>query len=105
MGSGNGTGSLGWAGYEGMDRWIIRPLLEFGKVSRTAGRDVYLCNLMDQDRILATCYENGLEYVEDPTNFQPELTLRNALRYMLANGGHLPGPEVRDDSTLGYRLA
>ncbi|KAI0063391.1 hypothetical protein BV25DRAFT_1824493 [Artomyces pyxidatus] len=35
-------------------------------------------------KILATCEENKLEYVEDKTNFQPELTLRNAIRHMLA---------------------
>lgn len=37
----------------------------------------------NQDRILATCAENGLEYVTDATNFQPELTLRNAIRQRL----------------------
>ena len=36
-----------------------------------------------QDRILATCEANGLAYVNDPTNFQPEATLRNAVRQML----------------------
>jgi tRNA(Ile)-lysidine synthase len=33
MGFGNGVGSLGWAGYEGMNRWILRPLLDVSKVS------------------------------------------------------------------------
>lgn len=32
---------------------------------------------------MATCEENGLEYVTDKTNFQPEITLRNAIRHML----------------------
>lgn len=33
MGLGRSTeGGLGWAGYEGMRRWIIRPLLEVSKV-------------------------------------------------------------------------
>ncbi|KAF9447660.1 hypothetical protein P691DRAFT_671011 [Macrolepiota fuliginosa MF-IS2] len=54
---------LEWAGYEGMNKWVIRPLLEVSK-----------------DRILATCEENELNYVTDPTNFQPDITLRNALR-------------------------
>jgi tRNA(Ile)-lysidine synthase len=36
--------------------------------------------------VLATCEEHGLEYVIDETNFQPEVTLRNAVRYSLAGG-------------------
>ncbi|EGN99571.1 hypothetical protein SERLA73DRAFT_106177, partial [Serpula lacrymans var. lacrymans S7.3] len=67
MGIGAEEGELGWAGLEGMNRWIVRPLLEVRK-----------------DRILATCHEHGLEYVTDQTNFQPEITLRNAIRRMLA---------------------
>jgi tRNA(Ile)-lysidine synthase len=38
MGHGKGEGSLGWAGYEGMNRWMVRPLLDVGKVSRTQRR-------------------------------------------------------------------
>ncbi|KAJ3733969.1 hypothetical protein DFJ43DRAFT_174587 [Lentinula guzmanii] len=63
-------GAGGPMDYEGMGRWIIRPLLTFPK-----------------DRLLATCEENRLSYVNDETNFQPELTLRNALRHWLANDG------------------
>ncbi|KIK58145.1 hypothetical protein GYMLUDRAFT_202578 [Collybiopsis luxurians FD-317 M1] len=63
-------GSGGPMEYEGMRRWIIRPLLTFPK-----------------DRLLATCEENGLPYVTDTTNFQPEVTLRNAIRKWLANNG------------------
>jgi tRNA(Ile)-lysidine synthase len=33
MGFGDGAESLGWAGYEGMDRWVLRPLLDVSKVS------------------------------------------------------------------------
>lgn len=33
MGFGRGPDSLGWAGQHGMNRWIIRPLLRFPKVS------------------------------------------------------------------------
>lgn len=66
MGFGDGPGSLGWAGLNGMSKWIIRPLLAFGK-----------------DRILATCSHNRLDYVTDSTNFQPALTLRNAVRHWL----------------------
>jgi tRNA(Ile)-lysidine synthase len=39
--------------------------------------------LNPQDRILATCDENYLPFVTDPTNFQPHITLRNAVRQML----------------------
>ncbi|KAF8965280.1 PP-loop family-domain-containing protein [Flammula alnicola] len=55
---------------EGMRKWIVRPLLDVGK-----------------DRILATCEEEKLEYVSDPTNFQPQLTIRNAIRHVIKNGG------------------
>ncbi|KAG6837256.1 hypothetical protein H0H93_012261 [Arthromyces matolae] len=51
-------------GLEGMNRWIVRPMLNVSK-----------------GRILATCEANNLEYVTDPTNFQPAITLRNAIRY------------------------
>lgn len=40
--------------------------------------------------MLATCEEHGLEYVTDETNFQPEITLRNSVRHVLA-GGKLTG--------------
>lgn len=40
-----------------------------------------------QDRILATCEENNLDYVNDPTNFQPQLTIRNAIRHVIKAGG------------------
>jgi tRNA(Ile)-lysidine synthase len=33
MGHGPSENSLEWAGHQGMSRWIIRPLLEFSKVS------------------------------------------------------------------------
>lgn len=38
-----------------------------------------------KDRILATCEANKLEYVNDPTNFQPQLTIRNAIRHCINN--------------------
>jgi hypothetical protein len=37
-----------------------------------------------QDRVLATCDEHGLDYAIDETNFQPEVTLRNAIRHALS---------------------
>ncbi|KAI9446309.1 PP-loop family-domain-containing protein, partial [Lactarius indigo] len=66
MALGKGEGEFGWFGHEGLNRWIARPLLEVSK-----------------DRILATCDLHRIHYVLDPTNFQPELTLRNALRRVL----------------------
>ncbi|KDR73559.1 hypothetical protein GALMADRAFT_228003 [Galerina marginata CBS 339.88] len=57
-------------GIEEMKRWIVRPLLTVGK-----------------DRILATCEEHKLDYVNDPTNFQPQLTIRNAIRHVTGKGG------------------
>ena len=38
---------------------------------------------MLKERILATCEANKLDYVNDPTNFQPDLTVRNAIRHCL----------------------
>lgn len=34
MGFGNQEGDLGWAGHTGMNKWIVRPLLNVPKVSR-----------------------------------------------------------------------
>ncbi|KAI9376341.1 hypothetical protein BJX61DRAFT_530896 [Aspergillus egyptiacus] len=48
---------------------IARPLLSFAKSS-----------------LVATCHENGVPFVSDPTNFDPTLTPRNAIRSLLANG-------------------
>ncbi|KAF8643880.1 hypothetical protein AX16_008896 [Volvariella volvacea WC 439] len=73
MGYGKGPGDLAWAGYEGLNKWIIRPLLDVSK-----------------DRILATCDEHGLEYVIDKTNFQPAATLRNALRSIIHEPDNTP---------------
>jgi tRNA(Ile)-lysidine synthase len=36
-------------------------------------------------RILATCKTNNIPFVSDATNFDPQSTLRNAVRYLLAN--------------------
>ncbi|KAI0672856.1 PP-loop family-domain-containing protein [Trametes maxima] len=54
-------------GEEGMHKWVVRPLLEVSK-----------------DRLLATCEANKLDYVNDPTNFQPDLTFRNSVRHILS---------------------
>jgi len=40
---------------------------------------------------LATCEANGLEYVTDGTNFQPDVTLRNAIRHVIEHKGSYDG--------------
>ncbi|EJD02226.1 uncharacterized protein FOMMEDRAFT_141347, partial [Fomitiporia mediterranea MF3/22] len=72
MGFGTGPENLGWAGQDGMSRWIIRPLLGFPK-----------------ERLIATCQSAGLEYVVDKTNFQPDVALRNQVRRELGSPGSL----------------
>lgn len=37
MGSGNSEHALGWVGHRGMDRFIIRPLLDFSKAVISVG--------------------------------------------------------------------
>ncbi|KAJ7172019.1 PP-loop family-domain-containing protein [Mycena filopes] len=86
----------GWFGLGGMSRWMIRPFLDLSK-----------------DQILATCEINKLEYITDSTNFQPELTLRNALRALLAKGTvdpesiglDLPPSMVEDLSNIQTKIA
>ncbi|KAF9068298.1 PP-loop family-domain-containing protein [Rhodocollybia butyracea] len=65
--------------YEGMKRWVVRPLLTFPK-----------------DRLLATCEAEKLDYVVDATNFQPGITIRNAIRHWLSNDGK----QTEDDKHL-----
>ncbi|KIJ44269.1 hypothetical protein M422DRAFT_252278 [Sphaerobolus stellatus SS14] len=58
-------------GEPGMKSWLVKPLLTVPK-----------------DRILATCEAHGLAYVNDPTNFQPEVAQRNFIRSCLS--GNMP---------------
>ena len=51
-----------------LDINLHRPLLRFSKA-----------------RILATCKANRIPFVSDPTNFDPKITPRNAIRYLLKN--------------------
>lgn len=83
MGMGKHEDTLGWAGYDGMNKWIVRPLLEVSKVNVLLYNNNNNTLTSFQDRILATCEANNLEYVTDKTNFQPNLTLRNALRHRI----------------------
>ncbi|OCH86888.1 hypothetical protein OBBRIDRAFT_890154 [Obba rivulosa] len=68
-------------GIEGMRRWIVRPLLGVSK-----------------DRILATCEANRLPYINDPTNVQPDLTIRNAVRHLINSTGNDKGSAVTGDA-------
>lgn len=47
---------------------LHRPLLEFSK-----------------SQLIDTCQQHNIQYVSDRTNFDPTLTMRNAVRYMRAN--------------------
>src|ERR1700761_604795 len=51
-----------------------------------------------KNRILASCEEHKLEYITDPTNFQPELTLRNAIRQLISKNSF--DPQVCTSSRL-----
>jgi hypothetical protein len=54
-------------GHESGGVTIYRPLLSFGK-----------------DRLIATCIELSMPWVEDITNKDPTFTMRNAVRHLLA---------------------
>ncbi len=73
-------------GANGMRSWIVRPFLHVPKVNSWcfSGGRLHNCSVY-QDRLLATCEANGLDYVNDPTNFQPALTVRNAIRKTLSD--------------------
>lgn len=73
---------------------MIRPLLSVGKVIGLKCLYVFLSLLtcLSKDRILATCEANELEYVTDKTNFQPDVTLRNAIRHVIVKGGKVRHP-------------
>lgn len=51
-----------------LDLRLHRPLLNFSKA-----------------RILATCRANNIPFFSDPTNFDPQITLRNSVRHLRAN--------------------
>ena len=104
MGMGSEIEGLNWRGHLGLQMYKIRPLLDVGKVSFFY---IYIYNsfqwsvIIDlffffgsKDRILATCEANKLEYVNDPSNFQPDFTIRNAIRRCLdsAEEGKEPDP-------------
>lgn len=40
---------------------------------------------MRKESLVATCKENNIPYVDDPTNFDPTLTVRNAIRSLLSS--------------------
>ncbi|TFL07334.1 PP-loop family-domain-containing protein [Pterulicium gracile] len=73
---------LTYTGVAGMSNWIVRPFLGFSK-----------------DRLLATCEEHGLVYIKDKSNFQPDLTLRNAIRAQLTRGSDGLSPPIVSEKT------
>ncbi|TWU75657.1 hypothetical protein ED733_007203 [Metarhizium rileyi] len=64
---------------------IYRPLLEF-----------------DKERLIATCEANKIRWFEDPTNTDPTLTPRNAIRHM--DCGKLPA-ELQKEAVLDMSRA
>lgn len=52
---------------------FVRPLLQFSK-----------------SQLHDTCVENSVPWIEDPTNFDPEFTQRNAVRHLLSKPEQLP---------------
>ncbi|KAJ5746081.1 hypothetical protein N7520_011263 [Penicillium odoratum] len=59
---------------------LCRPLISFSK-----------------NRLLETCHQNNIPYVSDPTNFDPTLTPRNAIRSMISSKSlprALQGPRI-----------
>jgi tRNA(Ile)-lysidine synthase len=65
---------------------LYRPLLAFPK-----------------SRLIATCQVNDVQYVTDPSNFDPTTTTRNAIRWLLKND-KLP-MALRQDSVLRLTAA
>jgi tRNA(Ile)-lysidine synthase len=64
---------------------VYRPLLSFTKA-----------------RLVATCEENNVPFVVDPSNFDPKFTQRNAIRELLSDQEKLPRA-LRQDSILRLR--
>ncbi|KAJ5107040.1 hypothetical protein N7456_003715 [Penicillium angulare] len=61
---------------------------------------VFVCRPLiscSKARLLATCHENDIPYVSDPTNFDPTLTPRNAVRSLITANSlplALQGPRI-----------
>ncbi|KAK9472628.1 PP-loop family-domain-containing protein [Dipodascopsis tothii] len=53
--------------------------------------------LMDKAQLVAVCETNSVPWSEDPTNHDPQFTMRNAIRYILSNPSQLP-EVLRPDS-------
>ncbi|VVT54491.1 uncharacterized protein SAPINGB_P004102 [Magnusiomyces paraingens] len=64
----------------GADVLLVRPLLGFSK-----------------NELYGMCKSHGVQWFEDPTNADPGLTLRNAIRSMLADQTQLPRALRRDN--------
>ncbi|ODV65216.1 hypothetical protein HYPBUDRAFT_163471 [Hyphopichia burtonii NRRL Y-1933] len=64
---------------------VLRPLLAFDKLE-----------------IIGTCRSNGIRWFEDPTNSDPQLTKRNAFRYLINK--EIPARVQTGDTLLGSLL-
>ncbi|KAK7679334.1 hypothetical protein QCA50_017550 [Cerrena zonata] len=64
---------------------VLRPLLAFDKLE-----------------IIGTCRSNGIRWFEDPTNSDPQLTKRNAFRYLINK--EIPSRVQTGDTLLGSLL-
>lgn len=71
-----------------------------GREATIATGGIFLCRPLisfSKARLLETCHQNNIPYVSDPTNFDPTLTPRNAIRSMLASNSlprALQGPRI-----------
>lgn len=77
------------------------PSLTAQNPSSIATGGIVLCRpllSLHKEDLVATCKENNIPYVDDPTNFDPTLTVRNAIRSLLSSNSlprALQGPSIR----------
>ncbi|KAJ5802966.1 uncharacterized protein N7503_005416 [Penicillium pulvis] len=81
--------------------WSSQKTPQLGsRASAVATGGIFLCRPLisfSKARLLETCHQNNIPYVSDPTNFDPTLTPRNAIRSMLASNSlprALQGPRI-----------
>ncbi|CAE6354902.1 unnamed protein product [Rhizoctonia solani] len=96
-----GTGTYGLGGMRAVRRWGWVGVEDCGLLqTRTSesradhalrGMQTYISRpllTIPKERILATCRAYNLDYEQDVTNFMPDLTVRNAVRYALTGAHH-----------------
>ena len=59
----------------------------------------------EKERCISTCINNGLLFIEDETNFQPALTLRNQVREYLARRSEGAGPAGAEEQEIEGAIA